>query len=160
MKTDLQKSFNPWPYSILGVFAVAVVAAVGWVGFCIGHGSDLVADDYYEQEVEYQKHMDRIEHGQALGEGVSIAYEPALGFIRIRLPQAQARLRPTGAVHLYRPSEAGLDRTLPLELDGAGEQHVDAGLLKPGQWEVRVRWSAAGEEFFRNEKVRVGTGAL
>ena len=159
MKTVPSGSFNPWPYSIIGVFAVAVVAAVVWVGFCIGHSSDLVASDYYEQEVEYQNQLDRAERGQGLGSAASITYEGAAGVIRIRLPLAQAGQGMGGSIHLYRPSEADLDRLLPLELDAVGEQTVDARSLKPGLWDVRVQWTVGGQEFFRNEKLRIVAGA-
>jgi hypothetical protein len=150
--------FNPWPYSIIGVFAVALVAAVVWVGFCIGHGSDLVAADYYEQEVEYQQQMDRLERTRALGAAASVVHEAQSGIIRIRLPQSHVSDLTAGAIHLYRPSEADLDRRIPLALDAAGEQRLETGTLAPGLWEIRVQWTAAGQEFCLTEKLRMGGG--
>lgn len=160
MKATTTTGFNPWPYSIIGFFALAIVAVVVWVSFCVGHGSDLVAADYYEQEVEYQDQLDRMERGQTLGERASITYDVALGFIRIQVPPEQVALKAAGAIHLYRPSEADLDRTLPLEVNAAGEQRLDVQSLKPGLWEVRVRWAVEGQEFFLNEKLNIGTGDL
>ncbi len=159
MKTDPFESFNPWPYSIIAVFALAIVAALAWVAFCVGHSADLVAADYYEQEVEYQQQMDRLERGQALGRAASITYEAGPRFIQIRLPRTHVGGQTAGAVHLYRPSEADLDRMFPLDLDVTGEQRVDAGPLEPGLWEVRVQWTAGGEEFLLKEKLRIGAGA-
>ena len=147
--------FNPWPYSIIGFFALAIVAAVVWVTFCIGHSTDLVAADYYEQEVEYQDQLDRMDHGQSLGERASIAYDPQAGIIRVQVPREHAVLEPKGFVHLYRPSKASLDRMIPLELNTAGQQTLEAGSLKPGLWDVRVRWTSEGREFFLNEKLSI-----
>lgn len=155
-----EPGFNPWPWSILAFFAVAVVAAVVWVTFCIRHGNDLVAADYYEQEVEYQSQLDRMERARELAGRASVTYQVADGFIRIQLPREHAILHPDGVIHLYRPSEAGLDQTVPLQLTDVGEQRLDARSLAPGLWDVRVQWVAQGKEFFLDEKLTIsGNGS-
>lgn len=153
--TPERPGFNPWPWSIMAFFAVAITAAVVWVAFCVSHGTDLVAADYYEQEVEYQNQLDRMEHARELGGRATVSYEAADGFIRIQLPPEHAILQPHGVIHLYRPSQAGLDQRLPLRLTATGEQQLDAQLLAPGLWDVRVRWVAQGREFFLNEKLTI-----
>lgn len=161
MSIDSDKSpFNPWPYSIIGFFVIAIVAAVVWVGFCIGHSTDLVAADYYEQEVQYQDQIDRMERGQSLAGRASITYEGESGSIRIVVPPEHAALKPIGVIHLYRPSEASLDQTLRLNVSPDGEQRLDVGLLKPGLWDVRLRWTVEGSEFFLNEKLSIGVRPL
>lgn len=147
--------FNPWPWSIIGFFAVAIVAAVSWVVFCLGHGTDLVATDYYEQEMEYQNQLDRLERTRELSGRASIHYEAEGGFIRIQLPPEQAVLQPDGVIHLYRPSQADLDQTVPLQVTTVGEQRLDARSLTPGLWDVRVQWIAKGESFFVNQRIQV-----
>jgi len=150
-----QLEFNPWPYSILGFFALLIVAVVVWVGFCIRHGTDLVAADYYEQEIEYQDQLDRIERVRELSGKARVSYESADGFIRIQVPPEHAVLRPPGMIHLYRPSQASLDQTVPLEVTQGGEQRIDASPLSTGVWDVRVQWTVAGKEFFLNQKVYI-----
>lgn len=160
MSASSKPRFNPWPYSIIGFFALVVVAAVVWVGFCIGHSTDLVAADYYEQEVEYQKQMDRMERVQELSGRASVSYRAEDGFIRIQLPPEHSISDPAGLIHLYRPSQASLDQTLPLQVTVAGKQQVDARALTPGLWDVRVQWTSGGQEFFLTEKINVvGTGS-
>jgi nitrogen fixation protein FixH len=56
-------------------------------------------------------------------------------------------------VHLYRPSAAGLDRQLALELDAAGVQALDASGLEPGLWRVKVTWSVGGQQYYFDQKV-------
>jgi len=148
-------SFNPWPYSIVAFFAVAILAAVVWVGFCIRNGSDLVAGDYYDQELEHQAQMERVERTLALGDAVSLNYDAAADRIDVKMPVEQARLAPEGVIHLYRPSQSDLDRVIALEVNAAGEQHLDASVLEAGLWEVRVKWSAGGEEYYMSQKIRV-----
>lgn len=153
-----QPRFNPWPYSILGFFIVAIIGAVVWVGFCLGHNSDLVAHDYYEQEVEYQGQLDRMERADGLSGRASIALDAEAAVIRVRLPVEHVAGGAQGGIHLYRPSEARLDQMVGLALNSAGEQQLDAATLAPGLWEVRVAWSAGGEEYFLSRKIRIDRG--
>ena len=150
-----KSAFNPWPYSILGFFAVAIVAAVVWVVFCIGHGNDLVAADYYEQEVEYQRQIDRIERTRSLAGDASILYHAGMDRVEIRLPAVHATASPEGVIHFYRPDEAGLDETVRLEVDMEGVQQVDASRLKAGLWDVRVHWRIGGTEFFISDRLTI-----
>lgn len=149
------KPFNPWPWSIMAFFAVAICAAVVWVTFCVRLGTDLVAADYYEREIEYQAQMDREQRVQELSGTAQIAYDGPTGIIRVRLPSEHAEGRAEGEIHLYRPSEASLDRKLPLEVGADGVQLVNVRPLRPGLWEVRVDWTANDEEFFMSQKVTI-----
>jgi nitrogen fixation protein FixH len=148
-------AWNPWPVSIVVFFSIAIAAAVGFVVFCNSRPSDLVAGDYYEQEVRYQSQMDRATRTKALGDSASVRYESTNHVITIAIPPGHRRDLSSGTVHLYRPSAAGMDRRLELQVDTEGTQRVDAGNLPPGLWNVKVSWKVAGEEFFMDEKVRI-----
>ena len=153
--TASKRSFNAWPFSIVGFFGLAIVAAVVWVVFCIGHGTDLVAADYYEQEVAYQDQLDRMERVRDLSGRAGVTYRMEENSILIQLPTEHASAGLQGMIHLYRPSQANLDKTLPVKVTNAGEQLLDASTLLPGLWEVRVQWTALGQEFFLNEKLTI-----
>ena len=148
-----ETQFNPWPYSIIGVFAIAIVAAVVWVGFCVRQGTDLTAADYYEQEIEYQNQLNRMRHGQDLGDAASIEFDSRDSRICIQLPREHAAQQPQGLIHLYRPSKADLDCAFPLDLDLNGQQRIDVVGLPPGLWEFRIRWQTADKEFYVNRKL-------
>ena len=51
MLEEKKSRFNPWPVTIIVFFSVAICAAVGFVIFCTRQKVDLVAADYYDQEV-------------------------------------------------------------------------------------------------------------
>jgi nitrogen fixation protein FixH len=137
------------------VFVLGFTGAVVWVVFCIFNGQDLVAADYYEREVVHQEQMERAQRGLALGTSATVAFDSHTRCIVIRLPGDHAAAGPTGSIELYRPSEAGLDRTLPLNLAASGAQMLGTTELKPGLWRVRVTWSVKGEEHFLDEKIEI-----
>jgi len=147
--------WNPWPVCIITFFSLAIIGCVGFVTFCTLHPTELVAKDYYEQEIRYQSQLDRMEMVRASGSLASIQYNQSLKLITISIPETGDKPRPTGKVELYRPSAASLDQSVKLEVDGQGNQQIDAGNLQPGLWKVKVTWSAGGKDFFLDQKVRI-----
>jgi hypothetical protein len=147
--------WNPWPICIITVFTLAIIGCVGFVTFCALHPTELVAQDYYEQEIHYQSQLDRMEMVRTSGSLASIQYNQSEKLITISIPEEVDKARPTGKVEFYRPSAASLDRSVKLEVDENGNQQVDARNLQPGLWKVRVTWSGGGKDFFLEQKVRI-----
>jgi len=152
-------AWNPWPVSIISFFTIAVIGCGSFVAFCTRHPADLVAADYYEQEVRYQDQLDRIQHTAAAAQTASIAYNPATGKITVALPPGASPTNALGAIQLYRPSAAGLDRRLDLNPDSHGVQTIDATTVQPGLWRVRVSWTIGQEEYYLDQKVVIGAKA-
>jgi nitrogen fixation protein FixH len=144
---------NPWPYAIIGWFLIFGSGMAAWVVVALRNDPELVRADYYEQEIAYQKQIDRLNRTAAAGGDVSVAYEAALKQIVVRLPVAQRAGQPAGAIHFYRPSNAKLDFELPLALDADGAQRVPSAKLQGGLWKVRVQWTAGGEEFLHDQSL-------
>jgi hypothetical protein len=94
----------------------------------------------------------------ALASRVVVTFDPAQQVVVVSLP-ANLTQGATGRVHFYRPSDARLDRELPLALNADGVQRFDAKELAAGLWKVRVLWSVEGKEYFLDQPVIV-TGAL
>jgi hypothetical protein len=101
--------------------------------------------------------MERVARTRQLGAQASVAYDPVGKCIRIALPAEQARQHVSGRIQLYRPSQAGLDRQVKLNLDPKGSQQLDAAGLVPGLWKVRVSWTVQGQDYFIDQVVVVGT---
>jgi hypothetical protein len=156
MSTEPKKSFNPWPAAIIAFFSVAICCAVGFVIFCSRNSVDLVSADYYEQEIRHQDQMDRASRAASLQVPAQIKYDEASRNITVALPAEHASLPLTGWIQLYRPSAAGLDQKLPLQVNAAGAQAIDARALSAGLWHVRVTWTANGSEYFCDQKLIVG----
>jgi nitrogen fixation protein FixH len=145
-------SRNPWPIAIAGFFIIAVIFIATFIAFAMRQREDLVSSDYYEREVRYQSQLDAMKHSQAFAAQTVVTFEPAGQSIVITLP-SQKNGGVKGSIHLYRPSDARLDRELPLALNAEGIQRLDAKTLSDGLWKVRVTWSAGGEEFFIDQPV-------
>ncbi|HTL57231.1 MAG TPA: FixH family protein [Candidatus Limnocylindrales bacterium] len=148
--------WNPWPISIVAFFFVAIIGCCTFVAFCSRHPADLVAADYYEQEVRYQGQIDRLRHAQQNARTATVRYDEASRLICVSLSPNLSAAKAKGSIQLYRPSATNLDRQFKLAPDDKGVQTIDAGSLLPGLWKVRVSWIVDDKEFFMDQKIVIG----
>jgi len=149
------KRIEPWPIGIACFFAVLIASSATWAVVAQRNREELVSADYYEQEVAYQQQINRLK--RSAGAGVAIGHVPGGqgGAIRIAWPEASRPAQGPGKVRLYRPSEAALDREIPLAVDAVGVQTIDARPLKPGLWKVRVHWGPEDAGYYAEGSVVV-----
>jgi nitrogen fixation protein FixH len=150
-----QPRIEPWPIGIAGFFVVLIAALATWAVVAQRNREELVSADYYEQEVAYQQQINRLR--RSADSGVVIGFVPVGqgGVIRITWPLASRPGEAQGRVRLYRPSEAALDREVPVLVGADGVQSIDAGALKPGLWKVRVHWGPEDSGYYADGSVVV-----
>ncbi len=145
---------NLWPAAIAGFFILAAIFIVTFTAWAMRQREDLVSEDYYEREVRFQSRLDSMNRSQSFATPTVVTFEPARQAMVIALPTPQTR-GATGSIHLYRPSDARLDRDVPLTLNAEGVQRLDGKELSAGLWKVRVQWTANGQEYFLDHPVVV-----
>ena len=156
VRTGHSPGRNLWPLGLLAAFGLFISGTIALIVLSARTQTDLVSPDYYERELRYQEDIDRRTRTQALEGQVRVRYDADRRQLTLALPAAHAAKRVEGEIQLYRPSAAGLDRRVPLEVDSHGQQTLDATTLSDGFWRVRVTWRVGGEEFSFDEKVIVG----
>ena len=144
---------NPWPYAIAGWMLLFGTAMAAWVVVAVRNDPELVRPDYYEQEIAYQKQIDRLSRTAAVRSELSVAYDLAKANVALRIPAAHLTDKLNGTIHFYRPSNAKLDFHLPLTLDATGSQNVPTAKLQGGLWKVRVSWTSGGQEYFHDQSL-------
>lgn len=146
-----------WPISIVAFFALAIIFFACFIAWAVQQREDLVSADYYEREVRYQSQLDSMNRSRAVATRTVVTFEPAGQSIVITLPEAQSP-GATGSIHLYRPSDARMDRELPLALATDGTQRLDTKQMADGLWKVRVKWNANGQDYYLDQPVIVTSG--
>lgn len=144
---------NPWPYAIIGWFLLFGSGMAVWVVVAVRNDPELVRADYYEQEIAYQKQIDRLHRTAAVRGEVSVAYDYSQNQVTLQLPATHLSAQLNGRIYFYRPSNAKLDFELPLDLNPAGAQRVPTGKLQGGLWKVRVQWTSGGQEYFYDQSL-------
>ena len=113
------------------------------------YSHDLVAEDYYKQELQLQDDIDAATNEAQLempvtGTKTEAGYE--LQFPADFNPEAI-----TGKVFLYRPSGKQLDFDFPIEMSTSNLLIPDNRLLD-GRWNITVDWEYAGKKYrFKKE---------
>jgi nitrogen fixation protein FixH len=118
---------------------------------------ELVSQNYYEQELQFQGQLDRLNRTRQLAVPARISYDPVHKLIAISLPPEQQARKVTGHINLYRPSAAGQDRQLTLQTDEQGVQTLDATQLEVGLWKLRLSWQVDGREYFHEQQLVIGS---
>jgi hypothetical protein len=149
----MKTQFNPWPVSIVAAFVCLIGGITTVIVIAATHRDSMVSENYYEQELTYQNQIDGTVRAQK--SGAAIASDSASGNVVITMPPAQLAQNFSGTIELYRPSDSKLDRTLKLSPRADGTQTLDNSKLAAGLWLVRVKWSAAGEDYYLEQKITV-----
>ncbi len=152
---DTKSSLNLWPYAIITWFIIFAASLVAWVSVTVKLKTDLVSKDYYEEEVRFQGQVERLNRTAAIRNQMNFSYDTKYREILIQLPASHLTPKPTGQIYFYRPSNASLDLKVPLATDPKGVQHLGLDTLQGGLWNVRLRWTGAGEEYFVEQVIVV-----
>ena len=155
---NVKRRGSIWPKAIIGYFVFVIICMIIFVAWVVRQNNDLVRPDYYAEELRFQKQMERVQRTRNLNTRASIVYDGTAQKVYIQIPEEHAGKVSEGIIHLSRPSDAKLDRNLPLALAPDGKQQIDATQLATGLWKVRVFWTFNNEEFFHDDLIVVGSG--
>ena len=154
--TTLQPRRSVWPWAIAAFFAIAITGITIFITWALRQNMDLVRSDYYQQEILFQGQIDAVNRTRPFANEIAATYDLATKTLMVRLPLAHVGQRFSGMMHLYRPSDARLDRTMALTPGLNGEQVVAARQLVPGLWKVRLEWMALGEPYRFEKSIIIG----
>jgi hypothetical protein len=141
-----------WGWKIVFVYSAFVVMTLSMVFYFMGHKVDLVADDYYKQEIEYQQQIDKMSNAKSLKEPIGFQFSSAQRTVKLSFPGDHLQKGLNGNIHFYRPSDSSLDRQFEVKPDESGVQLISVGSLNKGLWKIKISWTAAGSSYF-DEKV-------
>ncbi len=137
-----------------------VLAFIGFISFILffviqmstdkKYEHDLVTDDYYKQELEYQGEINKEENAKNLiqnlnwnktAEGLAIEFPGDLDFKNI-----------TGKMFLYRPSNEKFDCEFPITLSNHTLLIPEKSLLD-GRWNIKVDWQYNQEKYLYKKEI-------
>ena len=111
---------------------------------------DMVTDEYYKKELEYQKELDASSNLEKVrGKVTLLRSEQGLG---IRFPDSMEPNKIEGKVSLYRPSNEQLDFEIPIQISDSVLLIPDSRLLD-GRWDMRIEWTYGGTPYLFRTRV-------
>lgn len=139
-----------WGKSIVLAFVLFAAFILFMVVRAFQEDFDLVAEDYYAQEINYQKKLEQKSNYENLDVKIRVKMEKEN--VSITFPNGQY---PQGEIHMYHPSHKALDRRFPIALNETNQQLVSMDELIQGQYRINITWKSEGVEYFQQEKIYI-----
>lgn len=138
-----------WGYSIMIVF----VFFAGFIGtmvyFMTSEKIDLVREDYYQKELEFQKQIKKSSNTANLKTKVAMTYLPESEELSIFFPTRVVN----GEVKFFRPSDKKMDVDIPLKSLQENPLHLSIQKLNKGYWKVQITWSDGWKQYFSEQEL-------
>jgi len=127
---------------------LAFILFAGFIGsmvvFAFTKDADLIRDDYYESELQYDVDKEKQMNYNKLEGQLSISQEPEGVVLQLPNPVSKSS---NGTVHFYRPDKKKYDRSFELKVDEKGVQLFDYDDFREGRYEVKVEWTENGKSY-------------
>ncbi len=143
-----------WGAKITLSFIVFAIMISSMVYISINQDINLVADDYYQQEIKYQDQINRIKNTKLLDPRPEIVLDRKRQEVIVTFPKNLAGAIIDGNVHLFRPSDFTKDFNSKLILDENNQFILSLAGKQKGLWKVKLTWRDIEKEYY-DEKVIV-----
>jgi len=114
---------------------------------------ELVAKDYYSQELRYQEKIDAINNESALKE--SIDYEVGEKSIAFNLPGSLKLGNFSGEIFFYCPADSKKDAEFKMSFDHLGKQFISKTTLQKGIYKMKLSWIHEGKNYFKEHIITI-----
>lgn len=142
-----------WGYGIGAFYILFVVVLVFQVWKSTQYDHALVSEHYYQDDINYQQHYNKLVNTRNLDRNLLILEDEARKLIKLHFPIEVGQ--PAGEVKLFCPSASKEDVTVSIKTDNRGIQLVSTQDLKPGMWRIKVDWEAEGVPYYNEEVVQL-----
>lgn len=98
---------------------------------------DLVTEDYYQKELEYQEIINFKANAENLEKGLT--YKVEKNEIDFIFPEQHNSI--SGNIQIYRPSNDSFDQYFEIKLDDQNQMKVNLGNTPMGLYKMMVKWN-------------------
>lgn len=146
-----KKPFISWGWGIAVVYSLFLIVAIGSAIFTANLDYFLVSEDYYQEGIEFQTQIDKVNRTIDLEESVNWKYDPELHLVQFEYPENLS----SGKIVFYRPSNSNLDRFVKIVKDENNLQKIKIGTWQKGFWKIKVDWKMNGELFYNEGSIDI-----
>jgi hypothetical protein len=124
---------------------------IGMVIYSKTLDNSLVVDNYYEEDLAYQSHLDRVTNSQSLSLDLIIRENANDKSLYFQFPGNFQKVE--GNVWFYRADDKTKDFKINITTNDNRSMVVPVSNLKPGRWTVKVNWVGDGKPFYKEEVI-------
>lgn len=142
-----------WGNKILIGFGTFVIGICTMVYIAMKQTNEMVDDNYYEKELQYQGKIDASKNLSALAEKLMVI--DSAEFIKIKFPAASINNNPVGHIECLRSSEQKKDVNVKLDIDATGVQLLPKSKFINGIYQLRIDWINNGTNYFHQQVLTI-----
>jgi nitrogen fixation protein FixH len=110
---------------------------------------DLVQKNYYQSELDFQKHINQVTNAKVYKTMKIMTYQPENQALRIGFPTPVSK----GEVTFFRPSDKTLDFTVPIYRTSLFQYSTEN--LSKGRWKVQANWTDGALQYFLEDEFTI-----
>ena len=142
-----------WGHGIALFYGIFAISMIALVLRSTHYDHTLVTEKYYEQDLQYQKHYEKLANSQKLAHPVQVSEDRGLGALSIQFPEGLQDVH--GKVTFYRPANDTEDFTVSFELDQNLKLEYDTKSLQPGLWTIQIDWLAGDVPYYQEVNIAI-----
>ncbi|MBK9254329.1 MAG: FixH family protein [Saprospiraceae bacterium] len=114
--------------------------------------NSLVIDKYYEEDIKYQQHYDKLKNLQDTGKDLIITISKESQEVELAFPHPTGQLI-EGEILFYRAAAKNEDIKIPLHLTNDSILVIPTHQLSPGKWKIKVDWTTGNIPYFKETDI-------
>lgn len=142
-----------WGIKIICLYTGFVGLIVTMVSLSMREKVDLVTEDYYQQELDYQGRINTIARTQQLKE--QLTWETMPGELVLHIPESFTKSGVSGNVFFFRPSDKRLDKTIAIPAGTGPERFIPLTQLQSGLYNIQISWTAGGTDYYNEGIIQI-----
>ena len=137
--------------------AVFLTCFIGFILYMVVYSfsttNDLVAADYYNQEIQYQTNIDAQKNALSFAKEVTLTSKT--DNVEIQFPESFDINFTDGEISFYRPDNAKLDKKFSLQLSAGKTQLINKTEIAPGFYKVTIQFTDGEKIYLMNKEIWV-----
>jgi hypothetical protein len=114
--------------------------------------NSLVVDKYYDQDIKYQSHYDKIQNLKNTGKDVAVTISKDQSEANISFPHNRGS-QISGTIIMYKASDKGQDFSIPFDLTNDSLYQFSTKTLSKGKWKIKLDYTADGVAYYKEEDI-------
>lgn len=135
-----------WGAKITLLYVGFIAMILGFVAKAMSEHVDLVAEDYYQKELQFEEQITKDKAARNLGASPSVIIVG--DNVEISFPDTITQTPITGQVTFYRPSDSSKDMVVALNLGSTGKQVIPRSQFIAGIYQVKLNWADTKQEYY------------
>lgn len=139
-----------WGIKIIISFVIFAAGIITMVAISFSKKTDLVSENYYEQEIKYQDQIDILKNSKELEKNINLTN--VNNFVIVNSINTESL---QGELYFYRTSNAAKDFKVDFKPDNSGVQSIQTNDLEKGLWKVKITLTDGTNKFFVEKSIYI-----